>query len=101
MSESDWNFGSSKWDQELKARKDSATDKIREYEGQDLAKIGKPIEDITNYNNEYFELPNGIVVLLKNDDDGFNQVFVVDDDGHEENVGAQYDDDGLMLGCYY
>lgn len=69
-----------------------AKEMVREYVGQDLEKIGVHIPDGSVYNSNLYELPNGTFVKLKNDDEGYNMVFVVDDnDGDTTFVGEQWD----------
>ena len=71
------------------------------YRGQDLEKIGTHLSDRSSYNYNFYKLPNGAIVLLNNDDEGFNQVYVELPDGKLENVGAQYDNDGFMIGSFW
>ena len=72
------------------------------YEGRDLTEIGVHLPNMSSYNHNYYKLPNGTVVLLQNDDDGFNQVSVKMPNGELKYVGAQYDHDGrFMVGEFY
>ena len=82
------------------ANEQKPEDRVREYEGQDLYAIGSPIPEKSFYNHNYYKLPNGTIVFLKNDDFDWNDVFVVDDDGKEHLVGGQYDDKGFEIGQF-
>ena len=70
---------------------------VRPYVGNDLYKIGTEILDKSVYNHNFVRLPNGTEVLLQNDDEGFNDVAVVDGDALIY-VGGQWDNRGLELG---
>ena len=75
---------------------------VSDYEGQDLTEIGVHLPNESSYNYNFYRLPNGTVVLLQNDDDGFNQVSVKTTNGELKYVGAQYDQDGrFMIGEFY
>lgn len=72
--------------------REHAKELVREYEGQDLYKIGTHIPSRSCYNSNYYTLPNGVIVKLSNDDDGYNMVFVVDgNDWNATLVGEQMD----------
>lgn len=79
-----------------------AEELVRPYVGKVIEEIGTHISDKSVYNYNFYRLPNGAVVLLENNDDGFSQAAVVDgdiDNGNKIWVGGQQDDDyGLMLG---
>lgn len=72
---------------------------VREYEGKDIEKVGTHLPDKSSYNYNFYRLPNGTEVLMDNDDDGYNMVFVCDG-GNNIYVGAQYDDGELMIGDF-
>lgn len=82
--------------------KSEAEELVRPYVGKTIEEIGIHISDKSVYNYNFYRLPNGTVVLLESNDDGFSQVAVVDgdiDNGNKIWVGGQQDDDyGLMLG---
>lgn len=71
------------------------------YKDMDLTKIGIYLPSESSYNYNFYRLPNGTIVLLQNDDDGFNRVLVKMPSGELEYVGAQYDNDKFMLGDFY
>ena len=76
-----------------------AKSRIREYEGQDLTKVGAHISKISSYNYNFYHLPNDAIVLLISDDDNCSDVFLVD--GQKQFlVGIQYDNDGFMVGDF-
>jgi len=79
---------------------EEARNLVREYAGQDLEKIGTYLPDESSYNHNSYRLPNGTVVVMHNDDDGFNLISVVTGDGQEVYVGAQYDDGEFMIGVF-
>ena len=72
---------------------------MKEYEGKDLYSIGIHFPGRSRYNHNFYRLPNGEEVLLVSDDDGWNDVFLVDGDKLTL-VGGQYDDGGFMLGSF-
>lgn len=76
-------------------------DLVREYEGEDLYSIGTHVPEKSFYNHNYYRLPNGTLVLLKNDDFDWNDVFVVDGEGKEHLVGGQQDEHpNFMIGRF-
>ena len=76
-------------------------DLVREYEGEDLYSIGTHVPEKSFYNHNYYRLPNGTLVLLKNDDFDWNDVFVVDEEGREHLVGGQQDEHpNFMIGRF-
>ena len=72
---------------------------VREYEGEDLEKIGKHLPDISTYNYNFYRLPNGTVILMVSDDDNCSDVFVVKD-SNKFLVGLQYDNGEFMIGNF-
>ena len=80
--------------------RETAEQMVREFIGKDLEAIGIHIPEKSTYNHNYFRLPNGTVVLMVNDDDGYNQVFVVSGE-KEVNVGEQWDGGAFSVGDFY
>lgn len=74
---------------------------VSAYVGKDLEKIGTHLPEKSSYNHNFYKLPNETVVLLQNDDEGFNQVAVEMKNGMLKWVGAQYDNGKFMLGSFY
>jgi len=74
---------------------------VSAYVGKDLEKIGTHLPEKSTYNYNFYRLPNGTIVLLENNDEGFNQVAVEMTNGTLAWVGAQYDDGEFMLGSFW
>ena len=74
-------------------------DLVRDYEGEDLTKVGEHLPDISSYNYNFYRLPNDIIILMISDDDNCSDVFVVDGD-RQVPVGIQYDGDNFMIGDF-
>lgn len=74
---------------------------VSAYVGKNLVKIGTHLPEKSSYNYNFYKLPNGTVVLLQNDDEGFNQVAVERTNGALEWVGAQYDGGEFMIGSFW
>lgn len=72
---------------------------VREYEGEDLEKIGKNLPDISTYNYNFYRLPNGAVILMVSDDDNCSDVYVVKG-SNKFLVGLQYDNGEFMIGNF-
>ena len=72
---------------------------VREYEGEDLEKIGKHLPDISTYNYNFYRLPNGTIILMVGDDDNCSDVYVVKD-SNKFLVGLQYDNGEFMIGNF-
>lgn len=89
------------YEETQKMLKKSAELLVSCYVGQNLYDIGTHMKEKSSYNHNFYKLPNGTTVLLENDDDGFNQVAVEWANGELTWIGAQYDDEGLMIGEYY
>ena len=80
----------------------AAINNVEEYVGQDLASIGKRIDEMTTWNRVYYKLPNETIVCLRNDDEGWNDVFVIDTVNNSEHiVGGQYDNGPFNIGEFY
>lgn len=82
-------------------RQQNAESLIACYVGKDLEKVGTHLPDKSSYNHNFYRMPNGTTVLLRNDDEGFNQVAVEMPNGELSWVGAQYDNGEFMLGSFW
>ncbi len=72
---------------------------VREYEGEDLEKIGEHLPDISTYNHNFYRLPNGTIILMVGDDDNCSDVFVIKD-SNKFLVGLQYDNGEFIIGDF-
>jgi len=72
---------------------------VREYEGEDLEKIGKHLSEISSYNYNFYRLPNGTIILMISDDDNCSDVFVMDGP-KQSRVGIQYDGGVFEIGDF-